>query len=284
MTRTFDRSAEDTGNVILLEHLNLTVPDGGIAHLFYVSALGLTRDPYMDFGTLGIDNFWVNAGETQFHLPRGKPQVFRGTIHLMIGDLADLRRRLDQVGRRLKDTRFGFEVHDDHLAVTCPWGNRYHCSAPPAESRTGLGICALDMQVAPGTASGIASFYRTVLGAPARTEPGRADIAIGTEQTLTFTETDAALPDYDGHHIAIYVADFSSPHTWLSSRGHITEESDQHQYRFQALVDPESGATLGELEHEVRSLKHPMYGRHLVNRNSSQQFFTFHRGREAFVP
>ena len=27
----FDRSAEDVGNVLMLEHLNLTVPDQGIA-------------------------------------------------------------------------------------------------------------------------------------------------------------------------------------------------------------------------------------------------------------
>ncbi len=284
MQRQFDRAVEDTGNVILLEHVNFTVPDQVVAHLFYVSGLGFTRDPYMDFGTLGIDNFWVNAGETQFHLPKGKPQVFRGTIDLMIPDLDDLRRRLDQVGRRLRETKFGFEVHDDHFAVTCPWGNRFRCIEPPADSRVGLGIRKLDMQVPPTAAAGIASFYHTVLGTPAHCENGTARIAMGTEQTIDFVETDGVIADYDGHHVAIYVADFSSPHRWLVSRGHITEESDQHQYRFQAIVDPESGATLTELEHEVRSLKHPMYARNLVNRNATQHFFAFHRGRETFVP
>ncbi len=284
MNRHFDRTIENTGNVILLEHLNLTVPDPALAHLFYVSGLGLTRDPYVDFGTLGIDNFWVNAGQTQFHLPKGPPQVFRGTIHLMIGDLADLRRRLDQVGRKLKDTQFGFEVGDDHLSVTCPWGNQIRCAAPAPESRIGLGIAGLDMKVPPGTAAGIASFYHRVLGAPARTEATRAVVSMGTEQRLTFIETDAEIARYDGHHIAIYVADFSSPHAWLVARNHISEESDQHQYRFQAIVDPQSGVTLTELEHEVRSLKHPMYGRNLVNRNATLQFFAFHRGREVFVP
>ena len=63
--REFDRSAEDIGNILNMEHINLTVPDQQIAALFYVSGLGFTRDPYIDFGTF---NMWVNAGEQQFHL------------------------------------------------------------------------------------------------------------------------------------------------------------------------------------------------------------------------
>jgi len=283
-TRRFDRTQEDVGNIVLLEHVNLTVPDPNLAHTFYVSALGFTRDPYMDFGTLGIANFWVNAGETQFHLPKASAQIFRGTIEVMVPDLVDLRRRLDHVGKLLKDSRFAWEVYEDHIAVTCPWGNRFRCIAPPAESRAGLGIRRLTMQVSPGSGSGIAHFYRQVLGARSVFDRGTATIDIGTEQQLCFVETDGELPAYDGHHVAIYVADFSTPHGWLASRELITEESDQHQYRFQALVDPDTGVTLTELEHEVRSLKHPMYGRHLVNRNPAQHFFHFHRGREAFVP
>ena len=281
--RRFDRAAEDMGNVILLEHLNLTVPDPALAHLFYVSALGFTRDPYMDFGTLGISNFWVNAGETQFHLPTNSPQRFRGTIEVMVPDLDELRWRLDRLGNRFKGTQFGWEVHDDHIAVTCPWGNRFRCVVPPAESRAGIGISTLEMDVQPGAAEGIARFYRQVLGARAQCENGVACVGMGAEQTIRFRETDAELAPYDGHHVAIYIADFSTPHGWLESHALITEESDQHQYRFQALVDPAGNATpLAELEHEVRSLRHPMYGRHLVNRNSSQHFLKFHRGREAF--
>ena len=47
----FDRARDDVGNVIALEHVNLTVPDQQIAALFYVTGLGGTRDPYIDFGT-----------------------------------------------------------------------------------------------------------------------------------------------------------------------------------------------------------------------------------------
>jgi hypothetical protein len=87
---------------------------------------------------------------------------------------------------------------------------------------------------------------------------------------------------YDGHHIAVYVADFAGPHRFLRMRGLVTEESDQHQYRFKDLVDPESGARLFEIEHEIRSLTHPMWGRPFVNRNPAQTQRNYRRGRDAF--
>ena len=48
-------------------------------------------------------------------------------------------------------------------------------------------------------------------------------------------------------------------------------------------MNPKTGKLLCELEHEVRSLYHPMYGRELVNRNSAQNIFAYARGRDAFV-
>jgi hypothetical protein len=107
---------------------------------------------------------------------------------------------------------------------------------------------------------------------------------MGRNQALRFTETPADIPTYDGHHVAIYVADFSGPHRALAGRGLVTEESNAHQYRFQALFDPDTGTTLAELEHEVRSLHHPMYQRPLVNRNAGMDFFTYRKGRESYVP
>ena len=107
---------------------------------------------------------------------------------------------------------------------------------------------------------------------------------MGFNQQLIYQETDGRFPEYDGHHIAIHIANFSAPHAYLAERGLLTEESDQHQYRFQAVVDPDSGETLAELEHEVRSLKHPMFKRNLVNRNPAQTFFNYVEGRDAFYP
>ena len=75
MAKQYDRSAEDLGNIVGLEHVNLLVPDQGLATLFYISGLGLTRDPYL---MTSVDNMWVNVGRSQFHLPTGKAQRLRG--------------------------------------------------------------------------------------------------------------------------------------------------------------------------------------------------------------
>lgn len=42
-----DYANDDTGNLVLLEHVNLKIPDQRLATAFYVSGLGLTRDPYL---------------------------------------------------------------------------------------------------------------------------------------------------------------------------------------------------------------------------------------------
>ena len=152
----------------------------------------------------------------------------------------------------------------------------------------GLGIPLAVMDVPPGTAGGIARFYREVLDTPAErvedNEGARAVVSMGTDQQFVFEETDEEIAEYDGHHIAIYVSNFSKPHTYLADNGLITEESDQHQYRFQRIVDPDSGEFLTEIEHEVRSLHHTMFKRNLVNRNPAQSFFNYRGGRDAFVP
>jgi hypothetical protein len=101
-------------------------------------------------------------------------------------------------------------------------------------------------------------------------------------QRLRFRETARPLPDYDGHHIQVYVSDFSGPHRRLLERGLVTEESSEHQYRFRDIVDPKSGKSLFTLEHEVRSLTHPLYARPLVNRNPAQNNRDYVRGHDAF--
>ena len=47
---------------------------------------------------------------------------------------------------------------------------------------------------------------------------------------------------------------------------------------------PDTQKVLFTIEHEVRSLPHPMFLRPLVNRNAGQRQATFQRGRDAFVP
>lgn len=279
----FDRSAEDVGNVQLLEHVNVTVPDQGMAALFYVTGLGFTRDPYIDFGNF---NMWVNLGDQQFHLPQSKAQVLRGHVAVVVPDLEDLQKRLGFVAKPLKDTRFSWEERDDHIALICPWGNQIRAYAPGKFAKMDLGMPYVQLDVPAGSTPGIARFYEQVMGCPTTLDDAQARVQMGFNQTLAYCETDAPIPDYDGHHIAVYVADFSGPHAYLAQHGLITEESDQYQYRFQAIVDPEGdpGKPLFELEHEVRSLSHQMYRRPLVNRNPAVNFFTYRKGKEVFTP
>jgi catechol-2,3-dioxygenase len=265
----YDRTAEDVGNVVALEHVNVAVPDQRLATLFYIVGMGFTRDPYLQ---VGDDNMWVNVGRQQFHLPTRGRQVLRGHIGVVVPDLAALARRLAALRERLAGTRFALEQAHEHIVATCPWGNVLRCHAPgPRFGAMRLGIPYVELAVARGTAAGIARFYRRVLGAPASLEgEGAARVRVGPNQWLLFRETDGELPAYDGHHVAIYVADFSGPHRFLAERGLVSEDSDAHQYRFRRIVDPQDGAPLYELEHEVRSLHHPMWGRALVNRNPDQ--------------
>ena len=80
---TIERTTEDVGNIVNLGHVNVCIPEQRSATAFYVSGLGLTRDPYM---VTGITNMWVNVGMSQFHLPTAEPQVVRGTTGLVIPD------------------------------------------------------------------------------------------------------------------------------------------------------------------------------------------------------
>ena len=83
---------------------------------------------------------------------------------------------------------------------------------------------------------------------------------------------------------SITSTDFGGSHSKLNERGIISQESNPYQYRFQEIVDPESGKLLYEIEHEVRSFTHPMYGRALVNRNPAQRQPTYQPGQDAFYP
>jgi hypothetical protein len=272
MERPFNREAEDLGNVVSLEHVNTTIPDQRLATLFYVSGLGLTRDPYL---MTGVDNMWANIGRSQFHLPTGKPQVVRGVTGLVLPGREALLRRLAAVRKPLEGTLFSFEEHDDYVETVSPWGNRIRCHEPaPRFGRMALGLPYVELTALVGTAAAIARFYREILATPARVveDDGmpKAIASVGPDQFLHFRESDEQVPAFDGHHVQIYLADFSGPYRRLLERGLISQEDDQHQYRFIDIVDLESNRPLFAIEHEVRSMRHPLFARPLVNRNPAQ--------------
>ena len=213
MQKTFDRAAEDLGNAIHLEHVNVTIPDQRIASLFYGAGLGLTRDPYL---MVTDDNMWMNVGRSQFHLPTGKPQVLRGKTGIVIEGREALLKRLATVKPKLADTKFDFAEHNDYVEATCPWGNRIRLHEPDAArfGRITLGIPYVEFDVPAGTAKGIAKFYRQMIDAPAEVVNGdgtTAKVTVGKNQHLLFRETDKPLPDYDEHHVQIYVVELFRP-------------------------------------------------------------------------
>jgi hypothetical protein len=271
--KKFDRTTADIGNIVNLGHVNVNITDQRLGTHYYISGLGLTRDPFLN---TGVRIMWVNVGMSQFHLPTGQPSYLRGTTGLVIPDRAALLERLNEVKKHLEGTKFSFRETNDGVETTCPWGNRItvHEPDPARFGRVQLGMAYIAFDVRPGTARGIARFYREIMGAPAQViENGKgphAKVEVGDHQYYYFRETDAPEAPYDGHHAQIYIADFSGPHRKLSDLGLITREFDAYEYRFNDIIDLDTREVLFTIEHETRAQTHPMYGRPLVNRNPAQ--------------
>jgi hypothetical protein len=62
-----------------------------------------------------------------------------------------------------------------------------------------------------------------------------AAVKTGRDQHLLFRETDRPRPDYDGHHVQMYITDFSGPYRRLAARNLISRE-DNRQFDIGALV------------------------------------------------
>jgi hypothetical protein len=285
MQKNFDRAAEDLGNSIHLEHVNVQVPDQRLAQLFYAVGLGLTRDPYL---MVADTNMWINVGRSQFHLPTGPAQVVRGHTGLVIQGRDALLDRLTKVRSKLDGTKFEFSEHNDYVEAVCPWGNRVRCHEPDAArfGRISLGIPYVEFDVPVGTAKRIADFYPAIMGTPAQVQNGDGTLTrvqMGKNQHMQFRETDRPQPDFDGHHVQMYIANFSGPYEKLKARDLISVEDNQYQYRFKDIVDLDTGKLLFTVEHEVRSTTHPMYLRPLVNRNPATTNQNYANGYDAWL-
>jgi hypothetical protein len=283
MNKNFNRAAEDLGNSIHLEHVNVQIPDQRVAMLFYGAGLGLTRDPYL---MVSDNNMWINVGKSQFHLPSGDPQVLRGHTGLVIAGREALLARLASVRKKLDGTRFNFAEANDYVEAMCPWGNRIRVYEPDAErfGRIALGMPYVEFDVPVGSAKGIAKFYREMIDVPSGVTNGEGTVAramVGRDQHLLFRETDGPQPEFDEHHVQIYTVSFSGPYERLKARGLVNREDNQYQYRFRDIVDLDSGKHLFTIEHEMRSMTHPMFMRPLVNRNPHQTNRNYAAGYDA---
>jgi catechol-2,3-dioxygenase len=270
----FDRTADDIGNLVEIGHVNVNIADQLAATDFYVTALGLTRDPYLFTGT---NNMWVNVGRHQFHLPTDeRGQRLHGVVGIVVPDLDALRKRLARM-------RVPMTEADGSVETVSPWGNRIRAHAPnPRFGPVTLALAYVEHAVPVGAAEPIAAFYREIIGAPASVSGGAAHVRAGWQE-LIFRETDAPIPPNEGHHIQVYLADFSTPHRKLLERGLITSENNAHEYRFTEITGLDDGRSYFTLEHEMRSLRHPLFGRVLVNRDTTIDPLSYVNGREAFA-
>ncbi len=282
--RHYDRAVQDIGNIVNLGHVNVRIDDQHLATHYYITGLGYTRDPFLN---TGAGNMWVNVGMSQFHLPMGKPDVLRGVVGLVMPDRDDLLDRLTRVRKALAGTKFDFRESNDGVETVCPWGNRITVHAPD-ESRFGriaLGMPYIRFDVRPGTADRIARFYHEVMHAPADvTKNGsgpEARVQVGEKQYFYFRETDAPERAYDGHHVQIYIADFSGPYRRLGELGLITDETGEYEYRFKDVIDLDTREVLFTVEHETRSQTNPMYGRPLINRNPKATNMDYKPGHDS---
>ena len=287
MNATYNRFEQSLGNIVHMEHVNLMIPEQPSALLFYITGLRLTRDPYL---MTGLDNMWINMGRSQMHLPRRdpSPQILRGTIGIVVPNLNEIEESLNTIKEQLIGSRFSYERKNDTIEVLCPWGNKFKIHEPAAEyGSMQLGLPYVELSAPQESSKKIARFYAEIMGATVhngqRNGAPCASITTGSAQYIHFIETDEPQPDYDGHHVAIYIADFAGPYDKLRERNLISRESDEHEWRFIDIIDLDSNEVLFQIEHEVRSVTHPLYARPLVNRNPAQSNRGYRRGQDTFL-
>lgn len=288
----------DLGSIVNFEHVNIGVPEQGIYSIFFFEGLGFTRDPYMQVGSR---NMWCNIGLQQIHLPlRPQEHLVCGTVGMVVPSLTPLIASLERVRERLKDTLFSFDVADcisheympsvsKYLTVITPGGNKFSIfeNNPTIDYRGGLGIPYVEIFCHRDTAEKIAAFYKHYFGAHYAMEiHGNATIAkifVGPNQVFIFKESDAekVIP-YSGYHVCIYVTDFSTifkrfqnDNLLYAGEGTVSDIEEAlrvRQFRTLRIVDPKQEGVKTDLfllEHEVRSMYHPMYMRPLVNRTGT---------------
>jgi hypothetical protein len=282
--RPFDRTTQDLGNIVEIGHMNYLIPDQRLATLFYITGLGLTRDPVM---MTGIGNMWVNAGISQFHLPTGDAVYAPCTrTALVVPDRKALLAQLASVEKDLKDTKFSYRETNDGVEATCPWGNNFilHEPDPARFGNMRIGMPYIEFQTPHGSSQAIARYYREIFDTPASAGSDDAGsfarVAAGPGQYLLYRETGAQNVINPTHHVQIYLRDFSGPYEKLLERDLVSEESSDIQYRCERIIDLDTGELLFVIDHEVRAMRHPMFGRKLINRNAGQHIRDYKAGHD----
>lgn len=201
---------------LLLEHVNINVPDASLAKVFYVEALG----GRLNEAATSARQVHVNVGVSQFHLLlhetyRGCEAVSRAQEwpgHLELLTTEELGVVLSRLRACGFDGKLVSEAAPEQLWTCDPWGNALRLGrAPPAvaeavaampghPSGTG-GLVALTRAVhhcLPGHAHTIARFYRDVLGL--RTRESAVATAGGDADADASPPTNIAVIQFDAGH------------------------------------------------------------------------------------
>ena len=150
-----------------------------------------------------------------------------------------------------------------------------------------LGLPYIAFDVPKGAAEKIGSFYRKIMGIPAEIDKhrnlSRAKVLVGKEQYLYFNEVDGAIAAYDGHHIQLYIVKFSGPHRNLNDAASFPRKAISTGTAQEKIVDPDSGELAYELEHEIRSVTHPLSRASARQSQSCADEPPYHPGHDALA-
>lgn len=252
---------------------------------------------------------WVNIGLQQLHMCIGEPEdsvqsMRNGILGMVYGDLKSVRCRLAEHGVPFEEESgdgrdacgSGLEFVGPALKLHSPTGVqiRIHsgtkllgpagaeeagCTQPGGPS-LGVGIQYVEFMCPIGTAAAIARFYSQTMGIPAEVLGIACRVSISSGQFLLFRETSQKIPNYDNHHIAIYIGipskgdateSFTSMYQRCSQAGLVynnprfpeltydtlEDALKRSEFRVLSMVDPQSKCVVYTLEHEIRALTHP---------------------------
>lgn len=233
--------------IALLEHVNINSADFDQPAQYFFDTLGMVPASYCSPSIIH-----ANMGLSQIHMPIDvdTPQTWTGTI-----GLAYSRPEFDALWDKLRNqSQWAAEkISDCEIATIGPHGNRYHLhvvdDAWVDASRTRgsihrgvtdeqgntcdgddsrcAGMLYVTVNVAPGKAARVAGFYRAAFSALPVVEPigdGRhkCTVPIGTpdhQQSIIYVDTEGEIPQYDGHHLAIYLNDYPGGYTASDTNG-----------------------------------------------------------------
>jgi len=304
-----------TSNLVLMEHLNFKVPyPTGKPSIedFFVRRLGAPECPASRLSVAetpmneGLPpgtqkQMHVNMGLSQIHFewctgsgrPFASAQRLRGCVTVAVDDVSALRRRLEGYPRALVRGLDG-----DAVVAVDPFDNVWVCVQADAkvaaraagEVRSGgvghvLGIVAVDLDVRPGVAAGVAAAYRELFNADAF--PTQLGYVVRTRfgQEIRFNESPTAPPpdaydvdDMYAIHMCFYVEPFDEVAARACRRGLFWQNElyvgppindnvrdlrgahDALQFRMKHL-GPEY-----VLEHEIRGVRHRLAPQRLNRR------------------